>query len=73
MIAEVTPWFNGAIKPARPGVYEREFPSRALYAEWTGLQWLLAATSVKKAAREREASRQQNTIRWRGLAQEPKV
>lgn len=56
MTAEVTPWFNGTVKPARPGV-----------------QWLLAATSVKKAAREREASQQQNTIRWRGLAQEPKV
>lgn len=72
MTAELTPWFNGQIKPVRPGVYEREFPNRALYAEWTGVQWLCARLSVKGAIKERDVSLQQDTIHWRGLAQEPK-
>lgn len=67
----LTPWYRGSIKPTRPGVYQREFPHCALYAEWTGYQWLIAARSPRTATKERLVSMQQDSIRWRGLAEKP--
>lgn len=67
----VTPWFPGSVKPARPGVYEREWPHKALYAEWTGYQWLRSTLTAKAAVRQREISAHQDGIRWRGLANDP--
>lgn len=68
----VTTWIPGTVRPARPGVYQREFPSCALFAEWTGHQWLVAAGTAKAAVRKREVSAQQpddpDCVRWRGLA-----
>lgn len=64
-----TPWFPATVKPAHAGVYEREFPHRVLYAEWTGHQWLIAASTPSKAVRQREVSQQQadeGGVRWRG-------
>ena len=64
-----TPWFPATVRPIHPGVYEREFPHRVLYSEWTGHQWLIAASTPNKATRQREVSQQQaedGGVRWRG-------
>lgn len=70
---ETTPWFPGDVKPAHPGVYQRFFPHRAMFAEWTGCQWLLASSSPRAAKRRKLASGQQDTVRWRGLVRNPKA
>lgn len=67
-----TRWFPGNIKPARPGVYEREWPTFVLFAEWTGYQWLIGHRTVRGATTRRLVSNQQDTIRWRGLAHPPR-
>lgn len=75
MSAEVTPWFNGTIKPARPGVYERDYGASGApwFAEWTGVQWLSPASTPRRASKQVTAAFTQWGIPWRGLAQEPKV
>jgi len=70
---QLTPWFSGDVQPVRPGVYLREWPHRALYAEWTGHQWMRSASTVRAATRQREVSMSLWGIRWRGLAADPKA
>lgn len=68
---ERTPWFSGAFKPARPGVYERRYVSgTVLFAEWTGYNWLYGHRTPRLAIRERNVS--WANASWRGLAQEVK-
>jgi hypothetical protein len=74
--ATLTPWFDGSVKPARSGVYQREWPVSVMFAEWTGYQWMRAAYTAAAAKRQTEISFQQpdggnGTVRWRGLAQKP--
>lgn len=66
---ELTPWFDGSEKPARPGVYERDLAYG--YAKWTGHQWLRTRPTVAEAEAQFEASLFQGAARWRGLARPP--
>jgi len=73
---KLTPWFPGTVKPARPGVYQREFPTFVLFAEWTGRRWLAGRFTARCARVMCVVSNQQpsdpDCTRWRGLAEEPK-
>jgi hypothetical protein len=71
---KLTPWFDGSVKPVRPGVYERAFGPDAppRYAEWTGWQWLESRGTVRSAPRSLKVSATQSAAGWRGLAEEPK-
>jgi hypothetical protein len=69
----LTPWFSGKVKPARPGVYQRNTwgnKHNPTYSLWNGRYWGFSSRTPEGAVR-REASNLQNKP-WRGLAQEPK-
>jgi hypothetical protein len=67
---ELTPWFDGRVVPARPGVYIRELGIRgADYAYWTGKKWWAARSTPAYAACARcNSGFQISLMRWRGLA-----
>jgi len=68
--ADKTPWFKGSVHPVRPGVYERKMPSGAvLFCEWTGVQWLTAANTPRRAEFSVTVTGYQNRP-WRGLIKE---
>lgn len=68
----LTAFFDGSIKPARTGVYQRRYIGRIiLYARWTGRRWRCACNSPDSAAWEKEDSIEQS-LPWRGLAADPK-
>lgn len=74
MTAKLTPWFDGSVKPVRPGVYERDGLRQLgsiVYSRWTGDRWLLSANSLDGAYLFICTSDYQ-TLKWRGLAEEPK-
>jgi hypothetical protein len=68
---ELTPWFGEADRPARTGVYQRNFPAGP-YSRWDGQQWLQDRANVATAAVQTKPSRYQEAP-WRGLvdASEP--
>lgn len=35
----VTPWFDGKVKPVHVGVYERQTFGRIEYSRWDGSDW----------------------------------
>jgi hypothetical protein len=70
-----TPWFEGEILPARPGVYERELPGEGLvkFSRWDGKQWCKFDSHISIAADQIDKSYiLTHHARWRGLAKEPK-
>lgn len=70
----LTPWFKGSVKPVRPGVYQRMFPTGVLHATWTGHQWLRARRTAFLARHTKDVSLQQvglDCVSWRGLAYDP--
>lgn len=69
MSKRLTPWFPPSVKPARKGVYERDWAFAFSY--WNGMRWCVGCTTPDVAAGERERSLYQD-IQWRGLAKEPK-
>lgn len=73
---ELTPWFDGTVKPVRVGLYQRlMFPGfRHVYAWWDGKRWS-AASIFKTEALVLKGSYARNQIhaQWRGLAQDPLV
>lgn len=68
-----SPWFPGTVAPARPGVYQRDYPARIfdLYCRWDGQQWFDAKLSIEAAARSSVSSAYQCSgpaaLPWRGL------
>lgn len=59
---EVTPWFDGELKPVRVGLYERCTDSGfVLYSWWNGEDWY-AGPALKRSLWQ--------NIRWRGLTQQ---
>jgi hypothetical protein len=82
MGAKFTPWFPQTVRPARPGVYQREmdyYINGIGYAKWDGRQWFPCCGDPRMAdetAKWREPSGYQDEdegIRWRGLASAPKA
>jgi len=73
-----TPWFSGAVKPARPGVYERkdpDNPEEIVYARWTGFEWKEFWVTAEDATRDCAASCWQvgpHSLEWRGLTERAK-
>lgn len=73
MTKKLTPWFPGHIKPARPGVYQRQFnatPDLPLYSRWDGNAWRVSMSRPDVAAVVCSVSKAQ-VLPWRGLAQDP--
>lgn len=78
--ADVTDWFDGSIKPARAGVYERDTGNRISFSEWDGKKWLLSSGTASGAADWRLFDgysydylwSANQSARWRGLTKEAK-
>lgn len=71
--SELTSWFPGTVKPARPGVYQtRESDGTKFYNEWDGRRWHWGiGHSPAKATNQgvMPADRQRLLVTsWRGLA-----
>jgi hypothetical protein len=72
-LPNLTPWFDGDVKPARVGVYERRYPNPNpnRYSYWNGLWWMFSGATIEGAASvERTVSTCQDAA-WRGLAEDP--
>lgn len=67
----LTEWFQGKIKPARPGMYEvkRRYcdgqPMPDHYLQWTGNRWEYAYTFL--LARKGDFAKVARDEKWRGL------
>lgn len=75
MAAKLTPWFQGSIKPARPGVYQQHCGNgiEIGYQRWDGQHWYCwAATAEKAETTPIKADPWFQNDPWRGLAEEPK-
>lgn len=66
---KLTPWFDGDVKPVRPGIYERNYHSAFIEPKdyWDGQKWMLSFNGTT-------ASDIISGIRlpWRGLARRPR-
>lgn len=65
-----TTWFCEDVKPARPGVYQRDYRSGAgvvRYALWTGYNWLVSSATPTQASSATEVSHVR--VPWRGLSE----
>jgi hypothetical protein len=69
MAAKLTPWFPGSVKPARGGVYEREWGAHTGYALWNGV-WFMSCRTPEIAVYQYVVSSEQRRP-WRGLASDP--
>jgi hypothetical protein len=76
--AKLTPWFPAEAKPARPGVYEKDFMdypgdfSRREFQYWDGARWHYGhGTPEETAADARTLGIEPTPRRWRGLAADP--
>jgi hypothetical protein len=65
----LTPWIDGALTPAREGVYQRRSPAGP-YACWDGATWYFDSPSAPAAAAQVEPSALQAAA-WRGLTEAP--
>lgn len=63
-----TEWFDGKVKPARRGVYERKFSFGVLFSHWNGRYWGFCESTPKDACRLRMLRTACN-VPWRGLTQ----
>lgn len=71
---KLTPWFPGGVKPARVGIYEREWPDLIgpFYARWDGFYWGLSRKTVDEAIGAIDHWEIAHPDRrWRGLASNP--
>lgn len=71
---KLTPWFPGAVKPVRVGVYEREYPlipsdegTVHLYCYWSGNKWSTWALSPKDAFNLWYTVGALQDLPWRGV------
>lgn len=77
---KVTPWFPGAVKPARKGVYQRDYIDDVRLIDdirfnyWDGRNWRWPARSAELAADFNEGWLKSGfqSLPWRGLASDPK-
>lgn len=67
---ELTPWFPGCIKPARVGVYERDYGGETVFSRWDGRFWHYGHFRAETAMAERRRSRSPE-LPWRGLPADP--
>lgn len=67
---QLTDLFDGATKPARPGVYRRILRRRPHYSSWNGQYWCEFAVTLDRATRYTYPSRCQS-LPWQGLSEDP--
>lgn len=67
-----TPWFDGGIRPARMGVYERKHGDGVMYSYWDGGRWCYSMYTAAGTLQYRHLMSKQQELPWRGLAKEPK-
>lgn len=65
----VTPWFDGSVKPARIGIYEREYPNGNYYSYWDGSRWGMGYATLGIVRQTLWPHIQD--LPWRGLAEQP--
>ncbi len=69
-----TPWFAPTVKPARPGLYQREGMQSVLWARRDGGAWFIASGIQSLAMDSTVLSiykANKDGMRWRGLAKKP--
>jgi hypothetical protein len=66
-----TPWFSGDQKPARVGVYEREYGDYGVFSFWDGGWWCSGETTPDKALSRAMSRSWYGAVKWRGLARKP--
>ncbi len=72
---ELTPWFDGTIKPVRKGVYMLMSGASVGYQKWDGIAWSWWCLTADQAARCKKgdyASYSYQCDKWRGLCEKPK-
>jgi hypothetical protein len=64
---KLTEWYKGDQKPARVGVYERDYGACFVYSRWDGNRWFVYADCIELALQQRLISDSQS-LPWRGIA-----
>ena len=66
---QLTPWFDGTIKPERAGVYERNYgvDEGLFYCYWNGTWWSHAAMTPHHAVESLHCNSLNQRLPWRGL------
>lgn len=73
----LTDWFEDGVRPAHPGVYEKEPPegdSVKWFQYWDGERWWYGGDTPEETAEKFESRRSKSwptPRRWRGLAVQP--
>lgn len=74
---KLTPWFPGNVKPARKGVYQRDWLDGGplWFSYWNGKTWNSGDDTTEGAACPVNKYWKSNhqKLPWRGLAQDPKA
>lgn len=68
----LTPWFDGSVKPARVGIYQRDYYSNSsrrgwAYCRWDGYRWYSGHIDISYAFKAIYYSPHQE-LPWRGIA-----
>ena len=74
MSERLTEWFDGAVKPALPGVYQcRGMMIRYVdtYQYWDGKRWGYWSNTPRGAFKDRRLLSARQQPEWRGLAEDP--
>lgn len=75
-MGDLTPWFDGTVKPARPGVYERLSEEDELhdFSRWDGRRWMCGQNSPEEAdnlvmceSQYQPHHGQSTRFKWRGF------
>jgi len=66
-----TPWFSAEVRPAREGVYQRNYGKTEglgiVFSHWDGVRWGLFGYDPAEAERVKELSSSYQSFPWRGL------
>ncbi len=66
-MSALTGWFDGKVRPVRPGVYQRSTRhGGAVYAMWDGKLWRRFSGGIDSAAKQKQRSLFQD-LAWRGF------
>ena len=63
---QMTPWFSGDVKPARDGVYQRQYDGQIIYSKYVGGEWHVGKKDPLKAHYSINYSIFTSLL-WRGL------
>ena len=69
--SKTTDWFPGTKKPARIGVYQREYLENCLrFSYWDGHRWGKLEVSPHIAEQNKHSISGYQKLKWRGLTEE---